>query len=92
MSETNHQPSTAPERCAEATCSVLKRTFCDMPIAECPHCGKQWQWDDYYDVSETSERDCPNCGKTCFVETVEHRIEVTLTTRSPNDQAERRRP
>lgn len=42
-------------------------TGADMPVMECPGCGKEWQWDDYYDVRVGSERECPHCEKTVEV-------------------------
>lgn len=38
-----------------------------MPIVECPHCHKVFQWDDYYDMQEGDSRECPQCEKEIFV-------------------------
>ena len=59
------------------------RTFCDIPMLQCPHCGQEFQWDDYYDVDVGSKIDCPKCERVIYVDTVDHRIHVTLTTEEP---------
>ncbi len=32
------------------------------PMLTCPACEVESQIDDYYDVEEDSEQDCPKCG------------------------------
>lgn len=39
----------------------------ELPMVECPHCGKEFQWDDYYDVKTGSETECSKCEKTIYV-------------------------
>ena len=63
--------------------SEPKTTFCDVHMLTCPFCGHEFQWGDYYDVQEGSEIDCPKCERVIYVDTVDHRIYVTLTTEEP---------
>jgi len=56
----------------------MNRTYCSMPMVECPSCGKEWQWDDYYDVEVNEERECPHCGKGCKIVSVDTSIIVEL--------------
>ena len=51
-----------------------------MPMAKCPHCGKESQLDDWYDFSGGEERECPKCGKTMYVLDVEPVMYVRLGT------------
>lgn len=56
-------------------------TYGTMPMVDCPHCGKEFQWDDYYDVKAGDERDCPKCERTIHVESADVAIEVILSTK-----------
>ena len=49
-----------------------------MPMMVCPSCDKGWQWDDYYDVEDGDERECPNCGKVAVVSEKEVLMHVRL--------------
>ena len=49
-----------------------------MPMMSCPSCNKGWQWDDYYDVENGDERECPNCGKVAVVSEKEVLMHVRL--------------
>ena len=39
----------------------------DFPMITCPHCGKEFQVDDYWDVCAGSTLDCPKCEKEIYV-------------------------
>lgn len=49
------------------TTAYRNTTGADMPVLDCPGCGKEWAWDDYYTVDVGSEHDCPHCDKTIEV-------------------------
>ena len=52
-----------------------------MPMAKCPHCGGEFQWDDYYDLKGDNEsRDCRSCGKPVYCTEMEPVMYVTLST------------
>jgi uncharacterized protein (UPF0212 family) len=55
-------------------------TLSDLPMATCPHCGEEFQWDDYYDVRAGSERECPRCERTIHVLSVDTTITARLGT------------
>jgi len=59
------------------------KTYGYMPMMECPACNKDWQWDDYYDVQEGTERECPNCGADVVVEWAEPLLHVCIKVK-PN--------
>ena len=42
-------------------------TWVNLPIIKCPHCEKEYQMDDYYDLSAGDERYCPHCEKTIYI-------------------------
>lgn len=42
-------------------------TWNDMPLAECPHCGAQWQADDWYDLDVDDTINCPKCDKDIII-------------------------
>lgn len=46
-------------------------------MVECPHCGKVFQWDDYYELKVGDSRECPKCEKEVFVIATD--IEITAT-------------
>jgi hypothetical protein len=39
----------------------------DFPMITCPHCQKESQIDDYYDLRMDDKIRCPNCEKTMYV-------------------------
>ena len=53
-------------------------SWCEMPMAECPHCEKEFQVDDYYDVNIDTELQCPNCEKFVYVHDQEIIMRVNL--------------
>jgi endogenous inhibitor of DNA gyrase (YacG/DUF329 family) len=58
----------------------MNEVSASFPMVECPHCGQTFQWDDYYDVANGDEHDCPRCGKTIYVSNVDITITATLST------------
>ena len=56
----------------------MKITFNDMPFAECPHCGHKWQVEDYYELEDGSELECPECDRHIVVLSVDHTMSVRL--------------
>lgn len=51
-----------------------------MPMAKCPHCRQEFQWDDYYELSAGDTHECPNCEKAIHVLSVNHVMMVDLGT------------
>ncbi len=56
-----------------------------MPMVVCPHCEKEFQWDDYYELAVGDSRECPKCEKEIHVTYVDHCIFATLGTESPKE-------
>ena len=54
----------------------------DFPMITCPHCGEEFQVDDYYGLRSGDSFDCPNCEK-------EIHIWATDTTLSGDIQSQR---
>ena len=55
-------------------------TFNDMPMADCPHCGKEQQLDDYYDLGVGDSRECQHCDKEMHVIERDTSIWIRLAT------------
>ena len=53
--------------------------YCRMPIATCPHCEDRFQQDDYSEITEGGEIDCPKCRKNIYVKDVEWVIYARLS-------------
>jgi uncharacterized Zn-finger protein len=52
-----------------------------MPVAVCPHCGKEFHWDDYYELKgDNEEHECPHCEQTIYCTDVEAVMYATLST------------
>ena len=49
-----------------------------MPMIDCPGCSKRFQCDDYYDLKDDDEINCPHCEKTMILTRVDHVMEVCL--------------
>jgi len=39
----------------------------DFPMITCPHCGKESQIDDYYDLGAGESFFCPKCNQEIYV-------------------------
>lgn len=55
----------------------------DMPTAECPHCHKEFHWDDYWSLEIGDQSECPFCNQTIYVTQIDHAIITTLSTNPP---------
>lgn len=62
----------------------MNETHGEFPVVECPHCNKEFQVDDYYEMGEGDEFDCRHCEKTIYVKYAETVIQVCLSTQPPN--------
>lgn len=49
-------------------------------MCDYPHCGKTFQKDDYYEVEDGDEWECPKCEKPIHVVSVDHITNVRLST------------
>lgn len=58
-------------------------TICEVPMLQCPHCGREFQWGAYDDGSVADEIACPRCERVIYVVDEVTRIFVTLTTEEP---------
>jgi len=65
--------------------AMVRTAWGIMPIVVCPNCSKNWQWDDYYDLSVGDYRECPNCHTEIFVIEKDIEIVVKLSTDRPKD-------
>ncbi len=45
----------------------MKWTHNNLPMIVCPHCGEEYQHDDYYDIQSDDTLDCPSCEKEIHV-------------------------
>ena len=54
--------------------------YSGFPMATCPHCEAEFQWDDYYDLAAGSEHDCPKCERTIYVLDTDIEITARLST------------
>lgn len=61
-------------------------TYADLPMIECPHCGRESQHDDYYDTEAGDTLECRHCGRTIHVLSVDTRIAAILGT-EPDEEA-----
>jgi hypothetical protein len=59
---------------------MMKKQWCDMPIVTCPHCGKEFQLDDYYDYKTDDSFECYKCEKPIYIHTVDMIITYELAT------------
>ena len=56
----------------------------------CPACGKEYQQDDYYEMGEGCELECPNCEAEIVIAEVETRLFWTVLTKADYDEREKR--
>ena len=57
-----------------------------FPVVECPHCGQEFQVDDYYNLDTGDSFDCSKCEKEIHIWQMETVVEVDLRTKP--EQAE----
>lgn len=55
-------------------------TWNDFPMITCPHCGEEFQADDYYDLSAGDSIDCDKCEKEIFIWAADTTISADLHT------------
>lgn len=55
-----------------------------FPMIECPHCGKEFQADDWYDVKHGSTMDCSKCEKTIHFSYVDT-VTTAVASRAPKE-------
>ena len=53
-------------------------TYNDVPIVECPTCGKTFQVEDYYEMGEGDTFDCRHCEAECKIAIVDTRVYWTV--------------
>ncbi len=67
----------------------MNATWNDLPMITCPCCDKEFQMDDYGDVSIGDEIDCYKCEKTlCFVH-VETIVSVKVEPNPKEEQCQK---
>ncbi len=57
-------------------------TYCEMPKGECPYCGYEWLIDDYTDLKEGDDIECPKCEKIIHISNYDITISFTFTTKN----------
>jgi len=45
----------------------MPTNWSDAPMITCPHCGEEFQLDDYYDLSVGNTFDCGKCEKEIHI-------------------------
>jgi len=58
---------------------MTDRTYNDVPMIECPACGKTFQQDDYYDMKVRDVFECPRCERDLVIEEVQLVWVVTVS-------------
>ncbi|KKK56233.1 hypothetical protein LCGC14_3066560 [marine sediment metagenome] len=58
----------------------MSTTWNSMPIVQCPHCGKEQQLDDYYDLDVGDSRECQYCEKEMHIVNRDTTINIELAT------------
>ena len=66
----------------------MSRYTGQMPCVKCPACMHDWQWDDYYDIDEGTERKCPFCRAEIEVEWAEAVMHVSLVPKRAREAVE----
>ena len=60
--------------------NLVNSNWSELPMVTCPHCEKEFQMDDYYDVSPNDDIDCPLCEQAIYFRIVEPIIHVLVST------------
>lgn len=58
----------------------MNAEWCDLPMCTCPHCGKEWQEDEYWRIEIGDTIECPHCEETMYVVGLDTTVTVTLST------------
>ena len=45
-----------------------------FPMITCPHCNKESQIDDYYDVQRGDEFECCKCNKIIYIRSIDQEL------------------
>ncbi len=61
----------------------MSTTWNSMPIVQCPHCGKEQQLDDYYDLDIGDSRECQYCEKEMHIVNCDTTTLIELATVQP---------
>ena len=56
----------------------MAEIWCDLPMVICPHCGKEFQLDDYWDLGNSF--DCNECQKEIYILQTNTVVSVCLGT------------
>ena len=59
---------------------MAKTTWNDLPMGECPHCGHEWQIDDYYDLDNGDTLECPKCEKEIHLDAKDTTVSFRFST------------
>jgi len=51
-----------------------------MPMVTCPHCKKEFQVDDYYNLHTGDSFECNHCEKEIYIHSLDTIIECNLGT------------
>lgn len=54
-------------------------SYVTFPMVTCPHCDKEFQMDDYYDIKSGDTRICHLCEKEIHVSEVEQVLTARFT-------------
>ena len=57
----------------------------EMPFGECPHCGHQWQMDDWYELGGGDSIDCPKCEQEIHITDREDTCMIVFAKPSAED-------
>jgi len=52
----------------------------DFPMITCPHCGQEFQVEDYYDFSSGDSFDCGKCEKEIYIWSVDMTLSGDIQT------------
>ena len=52
-----------------------------LPMITCPHCGKEFQVDDYYDLSAGDSITCGKCEKNIYIHATDTTLSIDIHTK-----------
>ena len=58
----------------------MTQNWSNIPMVTCPHCGEEFQLDDYYNLSCGDTFDCNKCEKEIHILEMVTVVEVCLGT------------
>jgi len=80
---TDEKKPAVTERPLDELVGHERTLLAEFPMVCCPHCGKEQQWDDCYDLHAGSSRGCQHCEKEIHVLSTDTVIYARLST-TPN--------